>query len=130
MLFDLGRKVFIQAGEAQEELDAAATLEGEYELPADELTIATIEALDSGTLVSEERAALAKAAIDLAEELLDAERFEPAGKLAVLAVQSANHQKDAELKKEVLQRKNQLVRLVDAWEEVQASLKTLADRPQ
>lgn len=130
VLLDLARKVFVlQAGEVKEALDVAAVLEKEYELPPDELSIATIEALGDATLDGPQRAALATAAIDLAEALLDDERFEPAGKLAILAVQSASKQKDADLRKKVLLRKNQLVQIVSGWEAVKASQQKLADSP-
>jgi hypothetical protein len=129
VLIDLARKFFVQAGAAREALEAATLLESEYILPPDELTIATLEALDDATLVAEQRAHLATAAIGLAEELVAEERFEPAGKLAVLAVQAANRQRDPDLKKDVLQRKTQVARIAAGWEAVQASLKTLLEQP-
>jgi hypothetical protein len=129
VLIDLARKVYIQAGEVARSLAAARTLEKEFEVTEDELYIATIESLDEATLPPDERMALAKAAIDLAEELLAADEFEQAEKISVVAAQSANKQKDAELRKEIVQRRSQIVRVATAAKAAQPSATLLATMP-
>jgi hypothetical protein len=129
VLIDLARKVYIQAGEVARSLAAARTLEKEFEVAEDELYTATIESLDEATLPPDERTALAKAAIDLAEELLAADEFEQAEKISVVAAQSANKQKDAELRKEIVQRRAQVVRVATAARAAQPSATLLATMP-
>ena len=56
VLFDLARKVYIQAGEVDDALRAARQLEREYEMPENDVVAATITALNEAAVVSEQRA--------------------------------------------------------------------------
>jgi|GEM_PF-3970394 len=129
VLIDLARKVFIQAGEVNDSLAAAKLLEKEFDVIAFTLVIATIEALDANTLPPEERTVLAKTTIELAEELLDDEEYDEAEKLSTIASQSANKQKDAELRKDIVQRRSQIVRVTTAAKAALPSLELLKKKP-
>ncbi len=134
VLVDLARKVFIQAGEVNDALAAARTLEKEFDIPEDQLVIESLEALDELALPSEQRTIMARTAIDLADDWLavdefDAASFDQAEKLATIALQSAGKQKDAELRKDIVQRRGRIVRVVAAARAVQTSLKVLETKP-
>jgi hypothetical protein len=129
VLIDLARKVFIQAGEVSDSLATARTLEKEFEVAKDELLISTIEALDATTLPAEDRTILAKTSIDLAEDLLADEEYDQAEHLATIASQSANKQKDADLRKDIVQRRAQVVRVATTARAAQSSLTVLATKP-
>jgi hypothetical protein len=129
VLLDLARKVFVQAGEVSNALAAARILETDYEIPRDELAGATVEALDDATLSAEQRAELAKAAAELADAALESDKYERADKLSAIASQSAGRQRDADLKKEMAQRRAQVVKLVKDWNVAKASLEKLKSDP-
>jgi hypothetical protein len=134
VLVDLARKVFIQAGEVNDALAAARTLEKEFDIPEDQLVIESLEALDELTMPSEQRTIMARVAIDLADDWLAADEFDlvqfaQAEKLATIASQSAGKQKDAELRKEIVQRRNQIMRVVTSAKAVQSSLTVLETKP-
>jgi hypothetical protein len=129
VLFDLARKVYIQAGEVDDALRAARQMEREYEIPANDMLAATITALNEALVVAEQRAALAKAAADLADELIAAGQFERADAQATIAMQSAARQKDPDLKKEMQQRRAQVARIVKEHATIKPHLETLAARP-
>ncbi|MCI0359777.1 MAG: LamG domain-containing protein, partial [Planctomycetaceae bacterium] len=129
VLIDLARKVFVQAGEVNDSLAAAKLLEKEFDVAVLSLIVATIEALDATTLPPEERSILAKTAIELAEELLDDEDYDGADKLSTIATQSANKQKDAELRKDIVQRRGQLARVTNAARAALPSFELLKTKP-
>jgi hypothetical protein len=129
ILLDLARKIYIQAGDVKESLALAQTIQQEYETPANEPLLPTLDALDAMTLPSEERALLATRQIELAEQLFAVQNFSLAGRLAEAAVQSANRQSAAALKKSVTARRGRIVRTVRELEAVQASLKLLETAP-
>jgi hypothetical protein len=132
VLRDLARKLFVQAGEVKQALDAARSLENEFEIPENQVVVATLEALDDGTLPSEERATLARAAIELADELVAADEFIQAEKVATIAAQSAGKQRDADLRKDIIQRRAQIARIAAAAKPLAASLvlvQTMPDDP-
>ena len=134
VLVDLARKVFIQAGEVDDALAAARTLEKEFDIPEDQLVIESLEALDELTMPSEQRTIMARVAIDLADDWLAADEFDlvqfaQAEKLATIASQSAGKQKDADLRKEIVQRRSQIMRVVTSAKAVQSSLTVLKAKP-
>jgi hypothetical protein len=130
VLFDLARKVYIQAGEVDDALRIARQLEREYEVPPNDVLAATITALNEAAVVSEQRATLAKAAADLADELIAAGQFERADAQAAIAVQSAGRQKDSDLKKEMQQRRALVARIVKERDAIKPHLDTLAAKPE
>lgn len=129
VLIDLARKVFIQAGEVQEAIDTAKQLETDYEIPPNTLLAETLEQLNDATIVMEQRAPLATAAADLADQFVSAGDFGWADKLSAVAVQSAAKQREAELKKDVQQRRNVIARMVKEWNTVKPHLETLKTSP-
>ena len=129
VLIDLARKVFIQAGEVQEAIDTAKQLETDYEIPPNTLLAETLEQLNDATIVMEQRAPLATAAADLADSFVSAGDFEWADKLSTVAVQSAAKQREAELKKDVQQRRTVIARMVKEWGAVKPHLETLKTSP-
>jgi hypothetical protein len=129
ILLDLARKIFIQAGDVKESLALAQTIQQEYETPANEPLLPTLDALHAMTLPSEERALLATRQIELAEQSYRVQNFSLAVRLADAAVQSASRQKDAALKKSVGARRGHIVRTIREQEAVQASLKLLETAP-
>jgi hypothetical protein len=129
VLFDLARKVFIQAADVKEATALAQAIAAEYETPANEPLLATLDALDAATMPGEERAVLAAEQIKLAEQLFLLEQFTLAGRLAEAAVQSVGRQKDAALKKSVTERRGHIVRTIRELQSVQASLTTLETKP-
>ena len=130
VLFDIARIVYIQAGEVSAALLAARQIEREFDVPTNELLAATITALNAApTVIPEQRAALARAAAELADELIAGGQVERADDLASIAVQSAAKQKDADLKKEMQQRRAQVERVVKEYGAVKPHLETLAASP-
>ncbi|HEX5106484.1 MAG TPA: hypothetical protein VFV87_21845, partial [Pirellulaceae bacterium] len=128
VLLDLARKVYIQAAEPANALALARQLEREFEIPPSDLAAATIEGLNDATLPSDERAALAKAAADMADELISTGNYERAESIAAIAVQSANRQKDTDLKKEILQRRAAVARIAKQYADVKSHLEKLVDQ--
>jgi hypothetical protein len=130
VLFDIARIIYIKSGETTAALQTARQIEREFEVPANDTLAATITALEGvPAMAPEQRAALARAAAELANELIAAGQIERADDLATIAVQSAAKQKDADLKKEMQQRKNQVARIVKEHAAVKPHLETLAARP-
>jgi hypothetical protein len=130
VLFDIARIVYIQAGEATEALRTARQIEREFDVPANDLLAATITALnDAPAMLPDQRTALARAAAELADELIAAGQIERADDLASIAVQSAAKQRDADLKKEMQQRRAQVTRIVKEYSAVKPHLDTLAAKP-
>jgi hypothetical protein len=131
VLFELARKFYVQAGEVREAISAAETLQDEYEVPADQVTSLTVDALDDvPQLPSEQRTELARAAAQLCEKAIAAEDFERADKLSTIALQSANKQKDNDLKKEITQRRAQVMAIVKQWRNIKANLEKLKTEPE
>jgi hypothetical protein len=93
------------------------------------LLTSTIEALDDGTVIPEHRLMLTRTAADLADSATDAQDFERAEKLATIAVQSAAKIRDADLRKDLLERRNYIQRLVKEWNTVKVSLEKLKSDP-
>jgi len=129
VLIDLARKVFAQAGEVGEALGAARLIENDYEMPRDEMAVATLELLEAAPQTPEQRADLAKTAADMADSSVGAEEFERADKLAAMAWAAAQKQKDNDLKREINQRKTQIGNLVKDWNTAKRSLEKLKDDP-
>jgi hypothetical protein len=128
-LFDLSRKVNVQAGEVQRAIALAKRLEQEYEIAPQEIVVATVEALDDATLTSEQRSEFVKTAADLADAALSADLYERADKLAAAAVKSSGRLRDANLRKEISERRAAIARALKGWNAVQPSLATLKTSP-
>jgi hypothetical protein len=130
VLFDIARKVYIGAAEVPAALQVARQIEREFDVPANQVLEATITTLNAApTMLPEHRAALARAAAELADELIAAGHVERADELASIAAQSAGKQKDPELKKQMQQRKTQVERIAKQHAAVKAHLETLAAKP-
>ena len=121
----MARTLFVQAGDVEEALTAARLLEIEYDIPRDQLLTSTVEALEAAQMTPEQRLILTKTAANLAETACDAEEFERADKLSNLAVQSAGKLRDADLRKELMQRRSHILRLVKEWNAIKTSLDKL-----
>jgi len=128
-LFDLARTLFIQAGDADEAVTAARLLEIEYDIPRNQLISDTVEALDKGSIIPEQRLAFTRTAADLADAAIDAQEFDRAERLANIAVQSAAKLRDVELRKDLLDRRNQILRLVKEWNTIKPNLEKLKSDP-
>jgi hypothetical protein len=124
-LINLARTLYVQAGEVQDAINVARILEGEFEVPRDMLVTATIEDLDDASLTPDRRVELARLASQLAQAAVDAEEFERADKLSLIAVQTAAKQRDAELRKEIAQSRFEVSRLVKSWNAIKPSLEKL-----
>jgi hypothetical protein len=129
-LIDLSRTLFIQAGDAAEALTAARLLEIEFDIPREQLLTTTIEALDNGSIIPEHRLMVTRTAADLADSAADAQEFERAEKLATIALQSGAKLRDADLRKQLTDRRNHIQRLVNEWNTVKPSLEKLKSEPE
>jgi len=130
VLVDLARTLFIQAGEVDQALTAARLLEIEYDVPREHLVSATLEALEGATMTTEQRATLTKTAAELADTAVTSEEFDRADKLSALAVQFATKLKDADVRKDLQQRRNHIQKIVKEWNVVKVGLDKLKEDPQ
>jgi hypothetical protein len=129
VLIDLARKLFVQAGDVQSALAASRLLEKEYEIPPQEVIVATVDALEDAPLSADQRTTLVKSASELADAALEAELFEAADKLSAIAAKSAPRQRDADLKKDVAQRRSHIARIAKEWTTARPSVEKLKTDP-
>ena len=76
-------------------------MESEFAIADHARLVETVVTLDQGALMPEQRAVLAREAADLAERLAGLSQFDAAEKVSAIAAQSANRQKDPELKRDL-----------------------------
>ncbi len=129
-LVDLARTLFIQAGDAVQALTAARLLEIEYDISRDQLLTTTIEALDLGSIIPEHRLIVTRTAAELADAATDALELERAEKLATIALQSGTKLRDAELRKQLTDKRNFIQKLLREWNTVKPSVEKLKNEPE
>jgi hypothetical protein len=129
VLLDLARKVYVMAGAVDDALLAAAAIEAEYEIPRNEMVLATMDALDGVSLPLLARVQLTRAARDLAEQLVEGQAYAQAEKAANLALQSANRQSDVQLRKQIGEQRMRIARIAREYAAVRPHLDTLTTSP-
>jgi hypothetical protein len=130
VLLDLARTLFVQAGDVDQALTAARLLELEFDVPREHLVSSTLESLEGAAMTPEQRLVLTRTAADLADAAIIGEEFDRAEKLSTLAMQSSTKLKDADLRKDLQQRRNHIQKIVKEWNVVKLGLDKLKDHPQ
>jgi hypothetical protein len=129
VLYDLARKIALQAGDVDLALSVASQIDREFEVPTRQTTLATMKELTGGTLALTQRTQLATSAANLATDLVAKREFVLAGEAIALAVQAAASLRDAALRRTILQQRERIDTILEQYAAIEANLKTLAADP-
>ena len=131
-LLDAARKLLIAAADVRQAMSAATRLTDRFADPDWSIRTATLDALSSATLLPQDREALAGHCLQALDAAIEAQKFDLADEYSLLATKVASKLKDVETRKQVTQRRTEMVKLkqeVSAYDAALATLKQMPDDP-
>jgi len=118
-----------QAGDAQLAMQITDEIVRVYAVDAPNARLATIKTTDKFARSSAQRAALATATLQLADEAADADDYDRATELASLGLAAARKARDGELVKQIVAREKQIKEAAEIHAKAQVALETLENDP-
>ena len=118
-----------QAGDAKLAMQITDEIASVYAVDAPNARLATIKTTDKFARSSAQRAALATATLQLADEAADADDYDRATELASLGLAAARKTRDGELVKQIVAREKQIKEAAETYAKAKVALATLENDP-
>lgn len=129
VLFREAGRLAEAAGDAETALAAADAMAERFDVDAWEARVQTLSRVAAAVKFTSQKKVLAAGAVELVEGAMKADQFEPAERLAAIALDAARAARDGPLVQQITARQEEIQTWKAAHAPVVESLKVLADRP-